>query len=85
MRIRQDIATELGAYVQERFPSMLNGVYPYIIAICHYVGVDVTTGLHGSTASGFALVTSDVNLYLHVPEPASSGHQVCKCVVFNVE
>lgn len=40
-----------------------------------HVCADVGAGLHGSSASQFALQTSDVNIYLSIPE-AESRHEV---------
>ena len=47
----------------------------------------IIVGLHGSSASGFALVSSDVNIYVQVPESESPAEQqvciiMCMCVSF---
>ena len=41
-----------------------------------YTYADVSAGLHGSSVSKFALIDSDVNIYLLVPETGSRHHVI---------
>ena len=49
-----------------------------LVYITHYIHmyVDVSIGVHGSSASEFALLSSDVNIFLNIPEPETNTHQV---------